>query len=159
MTLKAPGENTLAAFDPPERATANPVSAEPNQVNKRRSTRVAIDFPVTVIGQDLDGRIFAEKTRTMTVSAHGALVEMGTRIDPQKPVYLENAKVGAEVQCRVAFQKDSKKDKFEVGLEFATPFARFWGMNFPPDDWNPADRKKVTSPLKPVSHSKNGSNG
>ena len=158
MTLKAPGENTLAAFDLPERAMVDPTGAQTNQANKRRSARVAIDFPVMVFGQNSDGRIFAEKTKTMAVNAHGALIELGTRVDPQKPVYLENTKIGSEVQCRIVFQKENRKDKFEVGLEFATPFARFWGMNFPPDDWNPADRKKVTSPLRPVSHSKNGSN-
>jgi hypothetical protein len=158
MTLKAAEGTTVAALDLRERATADPIGAQAHQANKRRSTRVVIDFPVMVFGQDLDGKIFGEKTKTMTVNAHGALIGLRIRIDPQKPVYLENIKIGAEVQCRVVFQKDSKNDLFEVALEFATPNARFWGMNFPPDDWNPADRKKVTSPHRPVTQTKNGSN-
>jgi hypothetical protein len=161
MTLKATERKTVATLNSPERATANPirtVDGQARQFSNRRSTRVAIDFPVSVFGQDVDGKIFVEKTKTLIVSAHGALVALKTNVDPQKPALLENTKTGMEVQCRVVFRKEIAKGHLEVGLEFANPFPRFWGMNFPPDDWKSADRKKITYSHRPVSNSKKESN-
>jgi hypothetical protein len=154
MTLKATERKTVATFDLTKRPVANQTAANP--YSNRRSTRVAIDFPVTLFGQDSKGKICAEKTKTATVNAHGALVMLETDIDPQKPALMVNIKTGAEVQCRVVFRKEIAKGQLEVALEFANPFPRFWGMNFPPDDWKPADRKKTFSPQRPVSHSTKG---
>jgi hypothetical protein len=151
---KAPEGNAVKTLEIHTRTTANGISTEARQSNKRRSTRVVIDFPVTVFGQNLEGKIFVEETKTVTVNAHGALIILKTNIDPQKPVLLANTKIGLEVQCHIAFRKDSKKDEFEVGLEFTNPHPKFWGMNFPPEDWDPAYRKKATSPQRPSSPSK-----
>jgi len=114
----------------------------------RRSQRVVIDFPVTVFGQGVDGKIFAETTTTTTVNAHGALVNMNKEVDTQKPAILGNPKTQMEVQCRVVYRKEIVKGRYEVALEFAKPFPRFWGINFPPEDWNPAERKRAGSPAK-----------
>jgi hypothetical protein len=130
-------------------STAN---SEANPSNKRRSLRVVIDVPVTVFGQSLDGKIFGEKTKTVTVSAHGGLVVLKTDIDPQKPTLLVNTKTGVEMQCRIAYRKEIEEDLFEIGLEFERPLPRFWGVNFPPEDWNPADRKKPTWSQVPISN-------
>jgi PilZ domain-containing protein len=116
--------------------------------SSRRSQRVVIDFPVTLFGKTQDGRIFAESTNTQTVSAHGALVILKKDVNTQSPALLGNPKTQMEVQCRVVHRKEIAKDKYEIGLEFSTPVPRFWGINFPPEDWNPAERKKATSPPK-----------
>jgi hypothetical protein len=123
-----------------EPVAESPISRQLDQPKKQRGTRAVINFPVDVFGKNLDGKIFAEKTTTMTVNAHGAVVSLRTNIDSEKPVLLANPKTGMEAQCRVAFRKDGK-DQLEVCLEFIKPYPRFWGMNFPPDDWNYADRK------------------
>lgn len=119
--------------------------------NNRRSQRVIIDFPVTLFGQSADGKIFAENTNTQTVSAHGALVILKKDVNAQSPALLGNPKTQMEVQCRVVHRKEIDKDKFEIGLEFSKPVPKFWGINFPPEDWNPAERKKATSPQRHTS--------
>jgi hypothetical protein len=122
---------------------------------KRRSQRVVIDVPVTVFGQSSSGKIFTENTKTVTVNAHGALVTLNVDIDPQKSALLLHAKTGTQVQCRVAYRKETKKGCFDVGLEFASPNPKLWGITFPPEDWNPADRKKAEPPtMKTVSSTK-----
>jgi len=126
-------------------------NSESNPVSKRRSLRVVIDVPVTVFGQSSSGKIFQEKTKTVTVSAHGGLVFLRTDIDPQKQALVVNPKTGIEIQCRVAHRKETEKGLFEIGLEFAKPIPRFWGVNFPPEDWDPADRKKPTRPQTSIS--------
>jgi hypothetical protein len=127
-----------------------------NQSDKRRSMRVVIEIPVGVFGQNLDGKIFEEQTSTATVNAHGARIFLEAVIDPQKPVLLTNTKTRMEVQCRIAYRKEIKTGRFEIGLEFTSPLPRFWGINFPPEDWDPSERKKPTSPQRPISPPKKG---
>ncbi len=115
-------------------------------VSSRRSQRVVIEFPVTLFGKSHDGKIFMERTNTRTVSAHGALVVLKKNVNTQSPALLGNTKNQMEVQCRVVHRKEIEKDIYEIGLEFSTPVPEFWGINFPPEDWNPAERKKATSP-------------
>ena len=111
-----------------------------------------IDIPVTVFGRDSDGKIFEEKTKTAAVSAHGGLVVLKTDIDPQEPVLLVNTGIGTEVQCRIVHRKEIEEGRLEISLAFLSPVPKFWGITFPPEDWNPADRKKPTSSHKRISH-------
>jgi hypothetical protein len=112
------------------------------QVNARRSSRVTIGIPVVIFGQTHDGKVFREETLTIKVSANGASVILQTDIDSRKPALLLHAKTRAEVQCRVAYVGERTKGQVQVGLEFAAALPKFWSINFPPEDWNPAERKK-----------------
>jgi len=130
--------------------------ADTNPAAKRRSQRVVIDIPVTIFGKSADGKIFTENTKTVTVNAHGALVTLNFEIDTQKSALLLHAKTGTQVQCRVAYRKETKKGCFDVGLEFAAPNPKLWGITFPPEDWNPADRKKAPPSANNVAASSKG---
>jgi hypothetical protein len=121
---------------------ASSADGDPVQVAKRRSLRVVIDFPVSVFGHDLERKIFEEQTRTITISAHGASVVLSSPIDSRRPALLINPKTGAKIQCRIAHRKELSAGRFEIGFEFAQPQPRFWEIHFPPDDWNPAERKR-----------------
>jgi hypothetical protein len=111
-------------------------------VIKRRSSRVAIDMPVMVFGQEVNGKVFSEDTRTTVVNAHGALIVFTLEVQIKPSVLLVNKISKMEAQCRVVSQKDTEKGKSELGLEFVEPQPRFWGIAFPPEDWNNADRKR-----------------
>jgi len=124
--------------------------------SSRRSQRVVITCPVTLFGQSMDGRIFSEETNTQTVSPHGALVFLKKDVNTQKPALLGNPKTKMEVQCRVVHRKEIEKDKYEIGLEFSCPVPKFWGINFPPEDWNPAERKMAPSPRRSNSPTTKG---
>jgi len=67
----------------------------------------------------------------------------------EEPALLVHTKVGTEIRCRVAFRKKIDKERFEIGFEFIEPNPTFWGINFPPEDWNPADRKRADPLPKP----------
>jgi hypothetical protein len=144
----------MAVIDPSKNTIVNGISSpksEANQSNKRRSRRVVIDVAVTLFGQNPDGKIFEEKTKTVSVNAHGCLVVLKTELDPQKPVLLVNARTGAEVQCRSCYRKEIEKGLVEVGLAFVVPSPCFWCINFPPEDWNSVDRKKPIRSETPTS--------
>jgi|SRR5665213_1469356 len=144
----------LTTFDLREGAKASKTT--PRTHNGRRSQRVVIDFPVSVFCQGSDGKIFVETTSTLTVNAHGALIILKKDVASEKPALLSNPKTQMEVQCRVVYRKEIDKDRYEIALEFANPFPRFWGINFPPEDWNPAERKKAATPQKASALSTKG---
>jgi hypothetical protein len=108
----------------------------------RRSTRVTIDISVIMFGQTCDGKVFREPTKTIRVNAHGGVVYLKADVDLQKPAILINETTSAQAHCRIANRAENAKGQIEVGFEFATPSPKFWGINFPPEDWNPAERKQ-----------------
>jgi len=113
-----------------------------NPASRRRSSRVAIDMPVEVFAQAENGKMFREETRTTNVSAHGALLILGSPVQIKPSVLLINKTTRIEVQCRVISLKETEKGKVELCVEFLIPQPRFWGISFPPEDWNNADRKR-----------------
>jgi hypothetical protein len=115
---------------------------------------VVIDFPVTVCGQKPDGSIFEETARTLTVNSHGALIRINSNIDTHKPAMLTNPKTRIEAECRVVFRKELGSNGCEIALEFADPSPRFWGINFPPEDWDPAERKRPDTQKAPPRSTK-----
>jgi hypothetical protein len=150
----------MRALDHVKEPAVNKVSngeGEARPASNRRSSRVVIDIPVTLFGQSSDRKMFKEQAKTLTVSAHGALVSLKADVDPQRPVLMANPRTGMEVQCRVANRKSTKDGGSEIGLEFANPLPKFWGIHFPPEDWDPAERKRATSPARPVDSSERGS--
>ena len=105
-------------------------------------------MPVEVVGQSVNGKSFRQETRTTAVNAHGAQLILPTTVEIQPAILLRNTKTGAEVQCRVVYQKRIESEKAELGVEFVEPQPRFWGIAFPPEDWSRAERKM------PPGHSK-----
>jgi hypothetical protein len=106
----------------------------------RRSPRVAIDMPVEVVGQRVNGKVFRQETRATAVNAHGAQLILGMAIEIQPSIHLRNKKV--------VYQKRIETEKAELGIEFVDPRPTFWGITFPPGDWSAAQRKMPVLPSK-----------
>ena len=140
MTKPKPDPPVTAGQPPAPVPSAAPSLAGAPAI-KRRSSRVSIDIPVEILGQQVNGKMFREETRTIVVSAHGALLTLRLASQIKPSVLIINKKTRAEVQCRVISLKESDQGKVELGLEFVAPQPRFWGIAFPPEDWNNADRK------------------
>lgn len=99
--------------------------------HNRRSGRVLLQLPIVISGLRLDGASFEARGETLQVNAHGAkistrapLVEgMQVRIVVERPYRAKDA--------RVVWTSEEQ----EFGIEFAEP-GNFWGVYFPPSDWN-----------------------
>ena len=109
-----------------------------------RSTRVHFAIPVFVYGHNVSGAPFREITQTVAVNASGCLITLETPIVKDQPIFLTNMKTNEEIPCTVVMHGNVVSGKTEVGLRFAQPSPRFWGLAFPPEDWDPADRKRPT---------------
>lgn len=130
---------------------AAPVApGEATYSERRRTQRVQIAMPVIV--RCREGKAFEEKTFTVSVNANGCLVHIEAPVIRTQKLLLVNPKTTEELPCRVTFLGKKSAGKTEVGLEFAEASPLFWRISFPPEDWDPSERKRpmtVSSPVTP----------
>jgi len=107
-----------------------------------RSTRVHLAIPVFIYGNNTSNKPFKEISQTVEVNANGCLVELATHIAKEQQLLLTNMKSNEEIACHVVTLGNIVNGKAQVGLRFAQAAPRFWGLAFPPEDWDPAERKR-----------------
>src|ERR1700760_3252491 len=79
----------------------SPVVAEIDPRNRRRSERVLLQVPVNLEIPQADGRALRGDAYTLSVNAHGGLLEMGTRVQRGQRLILANPGTGVREACRV----------------------------------------------------------
>ena len=89
----------------------------------------------------------SEETSTLTVSAHGALIQLALTVEIGQLLRIKNAQTSEELVCRVVSLGPEHTSKLEVAIEFEIPSPRFWRIAFPPADWSPRspDAKSPTA--------------
>lgn len=102
---------------------------------RRRSQRVKIEIPLVVQTQADSRGPASEKTHTMVVNAHGALIALAMKVSIGQLLTITNAKTDEELDCHVAYIGPAQTEKPQVGIEFEKPAPRFWHIGFPPEDW------------------------
>jgi hypothetical protein len=102
---------------------------------RRRSMRVLLSVPITVVGKNAKSQDFTEETRTLVVNAHGALIALGASVAAGQQVTVSNKATHASLECRIVYLGSSQAGKVQMGIEFERPFPAFWQIDFPPDDW------------------------
>jgi hypothetical protein len=102
---------------------------------RRRSMRVLLSVPIHVTGKNTDNKDFMEETRTLVVNAHGALISLAARVAANQSILVENKATNQSLECRVVYLGTTQGGKTQMGIEFSKPSARFWQIDFPPEDW------------------------
>jgi hypothetical protein len=122
-----------------------------NSPRNRRTQRVVLVVPVAVSANREQGNSFSETTTTLIVNATGALVYLTTAVSAGQKLQMVNSITGEGILCTVASVTKSRQEraKWEVGIAFAQEKPRFWGVSFPPDDWDPANRKLPAPFIQP----------
>jgi hypothetical protein len=90
---------------------------------------------VVVRPQTVEKNARAEKTETLVVNAHGALLLLATPVAINEFVIVQNVKTGEELLCRVTLVGPSLMGKTQVAVEFIKPAPDFWGVDPPPKSW------------------------
>lgn len=93
-----------------------------------------MDFPILVRGESVDREPFHEETFTVTVSAHGALLMMATKVAMGQSVTLMNA-ARNEREGRISYLGRDHAGLAQVGIEFLRPAPDFWPIDSPPSSW------------------------
>src|SRR6202521_5993407 len=114
---------------------------------------VALEVPVTVNGaRSVDGsdkrEPFSERSQTVLVFGHGAVLRISAQLAPGQLVFLTNEKSKKEVVCVVVKSKTDGNAVGYVELRFTEPAPGFWGMRFPSDTVLP---QAAARPATPVS--------
>jgi len=114
----------------------------PNEAgsDRRRSHRVNIAMPILVRGKT--SQPFQEQTHTVSVSAHGCVFRLAAQVKRLQEIAIVNSKTAEELPCKVTFLGQKEGGKTEVGVEFSEPSPLFWRIAFPPEDWDPSERKR-----------------
>jgi hypothetical protein len=108
--------------------------------------------PVSVSANRDQENPFSEMTTTLIVNATGAMVYLVTAVSEGQKLQMVNRIRGEQILCTVAniTKRPEVKAKWEVGIAFAEQKPRFWGISFPPDDWDdPAKRKHAEPSIRP----------
>lgn len=93
---------------------------------RRRSKRLAWDVGL-IVRMDLPGEEnFQERTFTISVSAHGALVLLAAKVEMGQKLFLLNPLTGCEVEGRVVRFGSPHGGLASVVVEFLEPSAQFW---------------------------------
>ena len=108
-----------------------------NPANQRRSQRVLLSVALHVSGTTLHDERFSERTSTVVVSAHGAMLLLRERVQTGRRLTLHNIGTNEEISCTVVDINAGVNGLAEVGVEFLQPCPRFWRVTFPPADWSP----------------------
>jgi hypothetical protein len=107
------------------------------QSTQRRSDRVLVDLPLIVRGVSAtDDQAFREETFTLTVSAHGALVMLATKVAMEQKLVLANPVSREEREAKVSFIGREHAGLSQVGVEFIHPAPEFWSIDSPPQNWS-----------------------
>ena len=104
---------------------------------RRRSERLLLQIHVMVYGKGESEEAFRERTHTLVINAHGALLTMTTPVALRQVIGVENAGTGAERDSAVVFIGPRKDGYAHVGVEFLAPDPAFWNIKFTPVSWNP----------------------
>ena len=107
-----------------------------------RNQRSHLELPVIVSGHSLNEMPLHEAAHTLVVYPHGALIVLDTTVELGQELVLVNPKTKAEAACRVSgFESSKGGSKSRVEVKFTHPTEKFWGVLFPPENLDPAERK------------------
>lgn len=104
----------------------------------RRSTRVRVEIPVSVISLDRT-RPFGDKCTVLVVSAQGCGFRSSEALQVETPIMLSGLPGGGSVTARVANCVPLGNDGqyFLIGAALYT-HGNVWGIANPPEDWKVA---------------------
>jgi PilZ domain-containing protein len=115
------------------------------RADRRRSERLFLDVSVIVRGESVKRKVFLEPTFTISVSAHGALVVMSTKVVLGQTLFLRIPGTQKEMEGRVTRFGLLYANQTQVGINFTQPTLTFWPAVFAPKSW----KSVATQPQAP----------
>jgi len=104
-------------------------------LRKRRSQRIELTVSVVVHRPPKQGQQFSERSQTLVVNAHGALMVLAEKVMPRQRLRMQNIDSGEQKECRVVYVEKELTGPTKVAVEFTQPAPSFWRIAYPPADW------------------------
>jgi hypothetical protein len=124
---------TLDRTAKPQRPSLLVPNASRSQLGKRRSSRMALNAPVGLSGQDRQKCVFNLPARATNLNRHGAAVALHRELQVGSTVIVQN-KRGMEIAARVVAQLAALQGVPTYAIEFLDKEDKgktFWGITFP----------------------------
>ena len=91
----------------------------------------SLQLPVEVIGADVFGQQFFERTRTLAILRNGISISLEKKMGPDSEVILRNPETGEEALAFVVGYLPEDKSGHVYGLAFLDPTVNPWHLQFP----------------------------
>lgn len=98
----------------------------------RRSGRIPKEIAILLLGSDTEGRGFAEETKTIVLSRHGASLLSRNKLVPEQEMFLRYLGTNKEAEVRLVGQIGERSDGYIYGVAFVDQRLNFWDLEFPP---------------------------
>jgi PilZ domain len=100
----------------------------------RRSDRVSVTVPIEVIGTDIEGQRFAQRSCTIVVSRYGASVAVARKLAPKQEFVIRRLGLSGDkkAEVRVLRKIGAQSDKYVYGVMLLDPSVDLWDIDFPP---------------------------
>jgi hypothetical protein len=115
--------------------------------NSRRSTRLLFQIPVVVQILEENRNVVSSLGKSIQINVNGALLAVPMALSIGQSLLLIHSKTAKEIQCVVRSVHLDELGMNHVAVEFETASPRFWGVNFPPEDWDATERKLPQRPV------------
>jgi hypothetical protein len=94
-------------------------------VNQRRSQRILLTGPIVISGISSNNAVFSERTSTLVVNAHGALIQLREHVVAGQKLRMRNSATSEEISCAVMDINPGNAVIPEVGVQFSAPNPHF----------------------------------
>jgi hypothetical protein len=98
----------------------------------RRSARIPKEVAILLIGSDIEGKVFSERTKTVVLSRHGAGIISEYKLSAEQELIIRCTDSDKEAEVRVVGQIGAQANGYTYGVSFVDPHLDFWGVEFPP---------------------------
>ncbi|HEV2349930.1 MAG TPA: PilZ domain-containing protein [Terriglobia bacterium] len=97
-----------------------------------KSDRISVEVAIVVAGTDLMGTAFMVDGKTILVGRQGANITLSRKLAPQQEINIRCVETSKEAEARVVGQVGQADKDYSYSVEFLTPDANLWGIEFPP---------------------------
>jgi hypothetical protein len=103
---------------------------------QRRSERVKLSVPVSVLAETRERVQVQEETVTAVVNAHGGIFKLQMEVLVGQPIIVLNPLTNQKESCRVVRVDELPSGGFGVAFAFDVAAPEFWPLSSPPADWH-----------------------
>ena len=97
----------------------------------RRSSRIAREIAILLLGSDMEGKVFSEETKTVVLSRHGAGIVSRHVLSAEQELILRRLDTNKEAEVRVVGKLGVHGKSYTYGVAFLDPKMELWGIKFP----------------------------
>src|SRR5215468_10123755 len=107
-------------------------NATRNQIARRRSSRMFLNAPIGISGEDRLKCSFTQPAKAIGLNKHGAAVQISRDLVVGSLILVKN-KRGVQVSARIVSQLTATQGISTYGIEFVEQdkVGNFWGISFP----------------------------